>query len=249
MIRFQDYLKESNTTLQYHDELNNKFWDGFKLDQKVRKKLIEIANFWQEFANIPDKAMRDILLVGGNANYNYTKYSDLDVHLLVDKKKIAECDKDLIDDYLKDKKSLWSLTHDIKVYGFPVELYAQDINEKASKDQGVYSLKNNKWIRKPVFTKINLDDPQITKKSKNLMHHIDFFITNKVDDLKILDGFKEKLRDMRSSGIEKGGEFSLENLVFKELRNLGYLDKFTDYITKLEDKSLSMEKKNDRRKN
>ena len=47
---------------------------------------------------------------------------------------------------------------------------------------------------------------------------------------------------MRGAAVQKGGEFSLENLAFKELRNQGYLDKFSDHITKLQDKQLSLAK-------
>jgi hypothetical protein len=45
---------------------------------------------------------------------------------------------------------------------------------------------------------------------------------------------------MRASAIQQGGEFALENLVFKELRNRGYLDKLSKYIVNLEDRKLSL---------
>ena len=45
---------------------------------------------------------------------------------------------------------------------------------------------------------------------------------------------------MRSSAIEKGGEYAPENLVFKELRNRGYLDKMSKYVRNLEDEDLSL---------
>jgi hypothetical protein len=45
---------------------------------------------------------------------------------------------------------------------------------------------------------------------------------------------------MRSAGLKKSGEFSVENLVFKELRNLGYLDKINDYIKSSQDQRLSL---------
>jgi hypothetical protein len=51
---------------------------------------------------------------------------------------------------------------------------------------------------------------------------------------------KKKLSDMRSSGIAKGGEFGFENLVFKELRNRGYLDKMNKYEKTAKDQQLSL---------
>ena len=73
----------------YHEDLNVKFWDGLTLRTEVRDKLLEIGYIWAEFAKIPSNAIQDIILVGGNANYNYTEYSDLDLHLVVDKDEIC----------------------------------------------------------------------------------------------------------------------------------------------------------------
>ena len=236
MIRFKDF----KTTLQYNDKLNTKFWRNEKLLGSVRSALMKIAKEWAEFANIPESSIKDIILVGGNANFNYTKYSDLDLHLLVDKSKIANC-PDLLDDYLRDKKQLWSLTHDIKIYGHDVELYAQDISDPTPRNQGVFSLTKNTWVTKPVKETVNLNDPLIKQKVASFIERIDSLIDTRSDDVEPLRKIKEKLREMRSSSIQRGGEFALENLVFKELRNLGYIDKINKHITKAKDQSLSLE--------
>lgn len=243
MKSFKQFLYEAETTLRYHDELNPVFWKNESLDGKVRTHLLKIAEEWRKFANIPAAAVKDIILTGGNANFNYTKYSDLDLHLMVDKKEIADCDKTILDDYLRDKKALWALSHDIKIYGFPVELYAQDLSEKGSSDQGVFSLKSNKWVKKPVKEEVNLDDCCLKKKVQHLKDVIEHFISSKSDDIAKMEAFKERLRTMRAAAVQRGGEFSLENLAFKELRNQGYLDKFSDHIKTLQDKQLSLHKK------
>lgn len=235
MIGFKDF----KTTLKYNNELNSKFWQNEKLKGSVRTALMNIAKKWADFSNIPQSAIKDIILVGGNANYNYTQYSDLDLHLLVDKKQIANC-PDLLDDYLKDKKQLWSLTHDVTIYGHDVELYAQDISDPTPRNQGCYSIKNNTWITKPVKEDVNLKDPLIKQKVKSFADRIDYLIDTQSDDQETLNKIKTKLREMRSSSIKRGGEFALENLVFKELRNLGYIDKLSKYITKIQDQSLSL---------
>ncbi len=123
----------------YNNKLNIKFWDNGVLRQEVRDKLLQIGTKWAEFAKIPSTAVKDMILVGGNANYNYTRFSDLDLHLVVDKDQIADC-PDLLDDYLRDKKKLWALVHDIKIYSHPVELYAHDENDPLPANQGVYSI-------------------------------------------------------------------------------------------------------------
>jgi len=46
--------------------------------------------------------------------------------------------------------------------------------------------------------------------------------------------------------LEKAGEWSTENIVFKILRNLGIIDKLTQQIRELEDEELSLEQKENR---
>jgi len=240
MQTFLSFLNEQKLTLQYHEELNPSIWKNEKINDDVRKHLLKIAETWRVFSNIPVSAVKDILLTGGNANYNYTKYSDLDVHLFVDKRKLKDCDAEIMDDYLRDKKSLWTLSHDIKVKGYDVEMYAQGIDEKTSSDQGVFSLKNNEWVKHPKKTKINLKDAYLLRKIKSLISMIEHFIASKCDNIEKMEAFKEKIRKMRGSSVQKGGEFSLENLAFKEIRNKGYLEKFSNYIKNVQDRKLSL---------
>ena len=101
----------------------------------------------------------------------------------------------------------------------------------------------NKWISEPRKEKVNLKNPQIARKVTHYKHVIDYFIKTKTDDIEKMNEFKDRLKNMRSASIQKGGEFSVENLVFKELRNSGYLDKFSDYIIDAEDKKLSLKGK------
>lgn len=56
-----------------------------------------------------------------------------------------------------------------------------------------------------------------------------------------IDKYVDDLYAMRKDAIAKGGEFSIGNLVFKELRNLGYLDSLKQMKTELMDQELSLE--------
>ena len=226
-------------TLMYHNKLNIKFWEDGILRPEVKQKLMQIGMKWAEFAKIPSEAVKDLILVGGNANYNYTRFSDLDLHLLVDKNQIADC-PELLDDYLRDKKKLWALVHDIKIYSHPVELYAQDISDPLPANQGVYSLTKDSWIMEPRRVQVDLADPLLIRKVRDMMEEIDDLIENEADDADVLRKLQKKIRDMRASAIQQGGEFALENLVFKELRNRGYLDKLSNHIRHLEDTKLSL---------
>lgn len=225
-------------TLQYHKDLNPKLWDGDTLKPEVSTKLMMIARTWAGFAKIPNDAIEDVILVGGNANYNYTPYSDIDLHLVIDTEKMPDCEG-LLDEYLRGKKQLWGLVHDIKIYGHDVELYAQDKATPYTKDQGVYSIKSEKWIVRPTQKTVNLEDPLIRQKVEQYVEKIDTLIDSGAEDA-AFEGMKIKFRDMRAAALKSGGEFSVENLVFKELRNLGYLDKVTEYLRTRQDERLSL---------
>ena len=232
-------LRELKTTLQYHDTLNpDLFNDKKKLDPEVWQTLNKISKEWASFANIPAASIKDVIVVGGNANYNYTKHSDIDLHLVVDKKGI-KC-QGLIDDYLQSKKQLWALTHDITVKGQPVELYAQDYRDPFREGQGVYSLKSNRWLQEPERVKFNSKSPEVVNKVKDISFQINSLIDSKSDDIDAFKQIKRRLKIMRSTAIEKGGEYAPENLAFKELRNRGTLDRMNTYMRQLEDKALSL---------
>ena len=218
--------------------LNPKFWQDGKLDQNIRKKLINLAMYWADYAKIPQEHIKDIIFTGGNANYNYTNSSDIDVHLLINKDKL-DCE-DFIDDYILDKKNLWSANHDIKIKGYPVELFAQDIDQETPADQGVYSLLSNKWISKPKKEFVDIKSKSFQSKLNHFIELINFFINNKVKDLTSIQKLKDRIRLFRSAGLKHKGEYSFENLIFKELRNLGYIDKLGDYFNKVIDQKFSI---------
>jgi len=231
------FLRE-NLTLQYHSELNSKFWVNIFLKDEVRKQLIEIAKEWLKFAEVPTSAVEDIVLTGGNANFNYTDNSDLDVHIILKPKKLDICKKD--PNYYKDKKLIWSLTHDIKIYNTPVEVYAQTENVEIPKNQGVYSLKKGRWLVKP--ENLNLDfsnDSLLQKKIEDHIYQIEHAINNTTDN-RAAEKLLNKFQKLRGASIAKDGEFSQDNLIYKELRNLGYIDKIRKFILRMTDKKLSL---------
>jgi hypothetical protein len=226
-------------SLQYHNKLNPKLWMGNKLKPEVRKTLVNFAYTWAEFANIKKNLIKDIIMTGGNSNYNYTSKSDIDVHIVVDRNKLG-ANRSVVDDYLQSKKMLWTLTHDVKVYGYSIEPYAQDQTEKFPVGQGTYSLLKNEWLQEPKHGNYNFNkDQHLKNKVSYYIKMIDHMISSKMG-IDVFDKLKNKLKNMRSSGIEKGGEFSIENLVFKELRNRGYLNKMDKYEKTFKDKQLSL---------
>ena len=235
-------LFKENISLAYHNELNPKLWnpDG-SLKQEVKNKLMQIAFAWADFAKIPVSMIQDVIITGGNVNYNYTSMSDVDLHLIIDRGQLNP-DRDLVDEYLSDKKILWTLSHnDLNIYGYPVELYAQDVNELPHQDQGVYSLNHDMWVQRPRYLGLDFEnDYHLQKKADFYKELIDRMIDQHATD-ETIDMLKKKIYKMRGDSIAQGGEFAFGNLVFKELRNAGYLDKMAAYIKSNMDKTLSLE--------
>ena len=210
------------------DNLEPNFWplDG-KLKPSIRKDLIKIAQDFFEGLDLGNVVLKDITFTGSLANYNWSPYSDIDLHLIVDYKDVND-DIELVKDYFNAKKSLWNRIHDIYIDGFEVEVYVQDEREPHI-SSGVYSVMNDEWLIKPSREEAALSWPDITKKAEGLMDQIDrakgLYMEKRYSDaLQYIDKLKEKIRKFRKSGLETAGEFSSENIAFKVLRRNGYLE-------------------------
>jgi hypothetical protein len=103
----------------------------------------------------------------------------------------------------------------------------------------VYSIADSQWLVEPKKTKPEVDDSAVEAKKDSVIHDIETALLSK--DLNRLRLVKEKITKMRQAGLERAGEWSVENLVFKILRNLGLIDEITDKIRELEDQELSLE--------
>lgn len=214
--------------LRRNDQLNPKLWDGSRLRPEVRTALLNFGEAWRKYAGIPESEVKDVIMVGGNAGYYYNDASDIDVHLLVDRSRLGM--GPIVDEHLKDRKTLWSIRHDVRVKGYQVEPYAQDISERPPAGQGVYSLMNDRWLNQPVHDGY---DPETDLRVARKVSHWQRMIDRLVGDAHGLDEFdamKNKMADMRSKGIARGGELDPDNLVFKALRISGHLDKMSDYV-------------------
>lgn len=221
---------------QFHDKLSDKVWEDEEIKDDVKKKLLDIAYFWMNEADLPENIIQDIVLTGSHAGYNYTPYSDIDIHIIIDKSNLG-CEN-LIDDFLFDKKKIFGEKHNITINDRDVEVYAQDIHEEFPNNEAVYSLLNDKWIIKPSKEKKDLTNPKILKKSRFYRKLAKQLI--KEGNISKIIAFKDKLRKMRQAGLEKEGEFSLENIVYKDLRNRKLLEKLEEKLNYLIDKRYSM---------
>ncbi len=211
-----------------HENLSSKLWDrDKKLKSEVKKKLLSIVDMFEEYLGVSID-IEDITITGSYANYNYTPYSDIDLHLIVNFNNLTRV-KDLSKEFYSAKKSLWNDKHDIKIKGIEVEIYPQSKDEP-HKSSGVYSVQNDSWIVEPKKFKTEVDVQNVRDKFLKIKVDLDSAISDakKEKDHKQIERALKKVRKMRKSGLEKGGELSEENLVYKILRAEGILQKLFD---------------------
>ena len=238
--------------VEKHETLNSKLFTKEEiLKETVRKKMLEIVDEFLDNLreqNIEIK-VEDILLVGSNANYNYTKDSDIDLHIIANTKNI-KYEVDIADALYSAYRTLFNKNLDINIYDIPLELYVE--TEKTPRNSnGVYSVKKDKWENKPVQEEIPEYDTEalnklVDKWEKKCKDLLDKIAADKLQDekqvVKLIEDIYEKLR---KTGIAKS-EYAIENLAFKELRNKGYLDKLKISKHELISKRLSLEERLDK---
>ena len=212
-------LKEYQT----QSNLNPKLWNGHTLKQGLNNSFMKIVNHFYKFLEI-DTPILDVILIGSNANYNWNKFSDIDLHVLINYRDIND-NLHLVKNYLHAKKSIWNLNYPLTYKGINIELYAQDSNTDLHASVGIYSLMQQKWINRPSSTQVSIDNSLINQKTQPYEFEIDNL---KLDDSHLESKIKSillRLRNLRAAGLEAVGEYSLENLAYKSLRNSGHLAK------------------------
>ena len=235
-----EFDKKIVKSFQTKNHLSPKIFKNDILMPDVREHLLKISDKFIDHLGVKF-FIYDIVLTGSLANYNWSEFSDVDLHILVDLSENSQY-KDIIKDFLDSKKNIWNSSHDIKIKGFEVELYVQDISEKHL-SSGVYSVLNNHWLIKPEKGKHSIDENQILSKGEEYAKIIDDLserskggenLTSEVDDI------KDKIKRFRQCGLETGGEYSYENLTFKLLRRNGYIKKLLDIKKHSTDNFLSV---------
>ena len=232
-MRAKDFIKNN---VAYHNELNPVAWAGDQMNSEVRDRLLEIANRFVSYLEIPEFKVEDVVLTGSNANYNWTKFSDFDIHVVTNYSDL-QCD-DLAEAFYRAKKKIWNDEHDITIYGYDTELYVEDVKQPPV-SEGVYSLLHARWLSTPNYNPPTINSPAVNAKVADLKKQIEVAITT-ADDPDDIKRLSEKLRKMRQAGLDAAGEFSVENLAFKVLRNMGYLEKLSIAYHQQQDDQLSL---------
>ena len=225
---------EFSAPIEKHTELNPKLWTNGQLKSEVKQALEKIAVDFKEYIDVPFKVV-DVIVAGGNANYNYTEHSDIDLHLIADFDSV-DCDREAAE-LFDSKRLLYKEQYNVEIYGIPVELYVEDQRSPAVSSS--YSIISNRWIKEPL--------PQIPEYDQDKLEHmVKVWRTVikhsvKTGDLQTCRNTLNLLRSYRKLGLKQAeGEFSIPNLVYKSLRNDKTLLGIQKLIDQLHDQQLSV---------
>jgi len=225
-------------------DLNQKIWDGDKhVRPGVKGALIDIIEEFLEGLEL-GADVKDIVLTGSLANYNWSKFSDIDLHILMDFAEINE-NEGMVKKFFDAVRSRWNKLHDIRVKGHEVEIYVQNEHEPHT-STGVYSLMNDEWIVKPQKVKPEIDKRNAQKKMNSLVKELDklsaLYDNRRYEEsLEMAQRIKDKIKRMRQGGLEKTGIYSPENLAFKMLRRSGDIERLFSIYTGAYDQVFSLD--------
>ena len=227
-------------SLEKHDTLNQSIWNGEELKEDVKGAIKEIVQKYVEDSEI--LSMEDIIdieLLGSNASYNYTAYSDLDIHLVVNMEALST-DPTLLQIACNAEKALFNKAYNFMIKGVEVELYVEDV-KAATASNGIYSVSKDEWIKKPE----PIDIPDFIDDDEYLAILDNWMIKAKgalnTTSSQEIQQFINELYNLRRLSIMTDGEYAKGNLVFKEIRNAGLLQELKDKVNELTSQELSLE--------
>jgi len=234
-------------------ELDPKIWQDNSLNKNVSKRLMKIAREFLDGIELPvhhtggggqmSALIEDVRLTGSLANYNWSKYSDIDLHIVVDFSKIDE-NVELVKSFFHGAIWRWNELHDIMIYGHEVEIFVENV-EHVTHSAGIYSIMSGTWVVEPDPAKVEFDYITARKKADAIetqVNLIDKFAVEKPREaLKSIEKLKEKIRRMRKAGLySPEQEYSAENIAFKILRREETLEKLNDMKYSAYDQVLSI---------
>lgn len=252
MIQIDDLFEEiypSQINLKSFEEketLNPRIWasDG-SMKKIIRKRLCRVAKDFMDDIDDMEVRIEDICVVGSLAGYNWSKYSDIDLHVMVDFASLKKyASKEILQQNFDRMKNDWNKKHQILIYGYPVEMYVQDVASQNASD-GIYSVKYGKWVKFPEGGNEIQQREMIKKNAAQYLNLIDRYSkmayecrSKKAAEIIIHE--IEKLYDeaisSRREAIAQGGEYAPGNIIFKILRRTDAIQKMKDAKALLYDK-------------
>jgi len=222
-----------------HHKLNPLLWEGTELKPQIRLKLLEIAHEFIKYIKLDSLPLRDIVITGSNTALTYTKHSDLDLHLVIDMEAMNAA-REVIEQMFDAKRRLWNTTYDIEIKGITVELYVEHSEEHV--EGTAYSILNDQWLERTLREPRKINTRAVGAKYRSIVRNIKRVLvrSQRVEDLKTV---MDQLKAFRQAGLDRYGEFSTENLVFKSLRNAGWIEQLAQRRQQLTNRELSLDEK------
>jgi predicted nucleotidyltransferase len=223
--------------LEIHDTLNQDLFDEHdKMKPDIRKALLKVLNYFVTDYIDFDIPVIDAQVVGSNASFNYTSTSDIDLHIITNFSQISSLDTEMISMLFQFEKSRFNKDYDISIKGHQVEVYVEDIRSSIASN-GIYSILRDDWVKEP--KKINAKIEDTSEDVEQWKNDIDDSIVNGTAE-DVIDCIN-RLYLMRKDSIATEGEYGYGNQVFKDIRNLGLLDKLKDRYHELKSSDLTLE--------
>ncbi len=231
------------SSFEIRDNLEPRLWRDEELKSELSRRMIKIAKHFM--ARLPvEVEIEDVRLTGSLANYNWSNYSDVDLHIVVDFLTIDE-NKELVKALFDNARMKWNDKHNIQLKGYDVEIYVEDSGEQHH-SSGVYSVLKDEWINKPTKYQRSIDFGSARRKADDIEFQVNI-VNNLITMKKFkaamrnVERLKRKIKNMRRAGLESTKrEFSVENIAFKILRRDGILDQLENQKNKIYDEMMSM---------
>lgn len=212
---YKHYLTEEE------HKLNSKLFDeNNQLIPEVREHLLDIVNQFVEDFSV-ELSVDDINIIGSNAGYNYKSKSDIDLHIVTDYNNYP-ADVDIIEELFNAKKNNFNNNYEITIKDLPVEIYVEDSNNPAESN-GRYSVLNDEWLQEPQY----IEEPPVNQEL--VSEYIDKINEAvKSGDSEVIESLMDEIWNLRKESVRQDGFTGEFNLVFKNLRAKGYLDKLRE---------------------
>ena len=251
----KEFLGPDTSMIVQHDTLNPMFWNADKtLRREVRARMLEIANTFLRSIHVGEEKLpvRDIVFTGSNANFNYTKTSDVDLHIRMDFGAFETINATAAQTIFNKSRASYNSTRNISIRGFKVEVFVEGL-DTPEVGGGVYSLVRNRWLKQPERLS---RDPRDAEFKRN----VGFFVKRWTKDLKkalvssdveVMFAVLKEIKAHRGAGINREGDGAPENAAYKVIRsangpinrimgNTGLFDRMWKAIDRIKDDNLSM---------
>jgi predicted nucleotidyltransferase len=123
-------VKSFETKETLSDQIFEEKKGHFVMRDEIKKRLLEVSNDFIESLGV-EFFIHDVVLTGSLANYNWSQYSDVDLHILIDFEE-SKYEMDILKEFFDAKKNVWNEKHDIKNYVKDILIFPYDpeVNKK-----------------------------------------------------------------------------------------------------------------------